>query len=340
MLEELGLRLKKQLIDTGMLDAVKVIASSTGMVNIDINDIKTFDNKVLTHVIDFETDSINDNISILKVSDFKPTDAIIAVISKGALPIDTIGRITAKIEEQLRVDLNIILGVYNDSLQTSEIRIIGLLGADCEWTEDEDTLKTSVNEELFRDKPVNLIIESDEVLANLDKDPRPTEVLKFPTPFDKDLFYYTKTMIEKDLTTIYKLQDEFDISFQKAQRAIQSLEQMKILSERNQDGKRRFLITNSRDIYNIICNTGKFITDDEKLDKIYQAGQYVLASGDTSIGGVQARFNMTFGEASGIIGKLEAYGIISVKNGINPRKILINNVHEVYLKIYGSNDNN
>ena len=339
MLEELGLRLKKQLIDTGMIDAIKLISSTTGVVNIDINDIKTFDNKVLTSVIDFETDTMSDDISILKVSDFKPTDAIIAVISKGSLPVDAIGRITAKIESQLRCDLNIILGVYVDSLQLSEIRVIGLLGADCEWTEDEDTLKSTVNEELFRDKPVTLRIESDEVLANLDKNPKPTEVLKFPTPFDKDLFYYTKTMIEKDLTTIYKLQDEFDISFQKASRAIQALEQMKILSERGSDGKRRFIITNSRDIYNIICNTGKFVSDDEKLDKIYQAGQYVLASGDTSIGGIQARFNMTFGEASGIIGKLEAYGIISVKNGINPRKILINNVHEVYLKIYGSENN-
>ena len=339
MLEELGLRLKKQLIDTGMIDAIKLISSTTGVVNIDINDIKTFDNKVLTSVIDFETDTMSDDISILKVSDFKPTDAIIAVISKGSLPVDAIGRITAKIESQLRCDLNIILGVYVDSLQLSEIRVIGLLGADCEWTEDEDTLKTTVNEELFRDKPVTLKIESDEVLANLDKNPKPTEVLKFPTPFDKDLFYYTKTMIEKNLTTIYKLQDEFDISFQKASRAIQALEQMKILSERGSDGKRRFIITNSRDIYNIICNTGKFVSDDEKLDKIYQAGQYVLASGDTSIGGIQARFNMTFGEASGIIGKLEAYGIISVKNGINPRKILINNVHEVYLKIYGSENN-
>ena len=339
MLEEWGLRLKKQLIDTGMIDAIKLISSTTGVVNIDINDIKTFDNKVLTSVIDFETDTMSDDISILKVSDFKPTDAIIAVISKGSLPVDAIGRITAKIESQLRCDLNIILGVYVDSLQLSEIRVIGLLGADCEWTEDEDTLKSTVNEELFRDKPVTLKIESDEVLANLDKNPKPTEVLKFPTPFDKDLFYYTKTMIEKDLTTIYKLQDEFDISFQKASRAIQALEQMKILSERGSDGKRRFIITNSRDIYNIICNTGKFVSDDEKLDKIYQAGQYVLASGDTSIGGIQARFNMTFGEASGIIGKLEAYGIISVKNGINPRKILINNVHEVYLKIYGSENN-
>ncbi len=339
MLEELGLRLKKQLIDTGMIDAIKLISSTTGVVNIDINDIKTFDNKVLTSVIDFETDTMSDDISILKVSDFKPTDAIIAVISKGSLPVDAIGRITAKIESQLRCDLNIILGVYVDSLQLSEIRVIGLLGADCEWTEDEDTLKSTVNEELFRDRPVTLKIESDEVLANLDKNPKPTEVLKFPTPFDKDLFYYTKTMIEKDLTTIYKLQDEFDISFQKASRAIQALEQMKILSERGSDGKRRFIITNSRDIYNIICNTGKFVSDDEKLDKIYQAGQYVLASGDTSIGGIQARFNMTFGEASGIIGKLEAYGIISVKNGINPRKILINNVHEVYLKIYGSENN-
>ena len=339
MLEELGLRLKKQLIDTGMIDAIKLISSTTGVVNIDINDIKTFDNKVLTSVIDFETDTMSDDISILKVSDFKPTDAIIAVISKGSLPVDAIGRITAKIESQLRCDLNIILGVYVDSLQLSEIRVIGLLGADCEWTEDEDTLKSTVNEELFRDKPVTLKIESDEVLANLDKNPKPTEVLKFPTPFDKDLFYYTKTMIEKDLTTIYKLQDEFDISFQKASRSIQALEQMKILSERGSDGKRRFIITNSRDIYNIICNTGKFVSDDEKLDKIYQAGQYVLASGDTSIGGIQARFNMTFGEASGIIGKLEAYGIISVKNGINPRKILINNVHEVYLKIYGSENN-
>ena len=339
MLEELGLRLKKQLIDTGMIDAIKLISSTTGVVNIDINDIKTFDNKVLTSVIDFETDTMSDDISILKVSDFKPTDAIIAVISKGSLPVDAIGRITAKIESQLRCDLNIILGVYVDSLQLSEIRVIGLLGADCEWTEDEDTLKSTVNEELFRDKPVTLKIESDEVLANLDKNPKPTEVLKFPTPFDKDLFYYTKTMIEKDLTTIYKLQDEFDISFQKASRAIQALEQLKILSERGSDGKRRFIITNSRDIYNIICNTGKFVSDDEKLDKIYQAGQYVLASGDTSIGGIQARFNMTFGEASGIIGKLEAYGIISVKNGINPRKILINNVHEVYLKIYGSENN-
>lgn len=339
MLEELGLRLKKQLIDTGMIDAIKLISSTTGVVNIDINDIKTFDNKVLTSVIDFETDTMSDDISILKVSDFKPTDAIIAVISKGSLPVDAIGRITAKIESQLRCDLNIILGVYVDSLQLSEIRVIGLLGADCEWTEDEDTLKTTVNEELFRDRPVSLRIESDEVLANLDKNPKPTEVLKFPTPFDKDLFYYTKTMIEKDLTTIYKLQDEFDISFQKASKAIQALEQMKILSERGSDGKRRFIITNSRDIYNIICNTGKFVSDDEKLDKIYQAGQYVLASGDTSIGGIQARFNMTFGEASGIIGKLEAYGIISVKNGINPRKILINNVHEVYLKIYGSENN-
>ncbi|MBR6287970.1 MAG: hypothetical protein IKR19_01325, partial [Acholeplasmatales bacterium] len=319
--------------------AIKLISSTTGVVNIDINDIKTFDNKVLTSVIDFETDTMSDDISILKVSDFKPTDAIIAVISKGSLPVDAIGRITAKIESQLRCDLNIILGVYVDSLQLSEIRVIGLLGADCEWTEDEDTLKSTVNEELFRDKPVTLKIESDEVLANLDKNPKPTEVLKFPTPFDKDLFYYTKTMIEKDLTTIYKLQDEFDISFQKASRAIQALEQMKILSERGSDGKRRFIITNSRDIYNIICNTGKFVSDDEKLDKIYQAGQYVLASGDTSIGGIQARFNMTFGEASGIIGKLEAYGIISVKNGINPRKILINNVHEVYLKIYGSENN-
>ena len=339
MLEELGLRLKKQLIDTGMIDAIKLISSTTGVVNIDINDIKTFDNKVLTSVIDFETDTMSDDISILKVSDFKPTDAIIAVISKGSLPVDAIGRITAKIESQLRCDLNIILGVYVDSLQLSEIRVIGLLGADCEWTEDEDTLKSTFNEELFRDKPVTLKIESDEVLANLDKNPKPTEVLKFPTPFDKDLFYYTKTMIEKDLTTIYKLQDEFDISFQKASRSIQALEQMKILSERGSDGKRRFIITNSRDIYNIICNTGKFVSDDEKLDKIYQAGQYVLASGDTSIGGIQARFNMTFGEASGIIGKLEAYGIISVKNGINPRKILINNVHEVYLKIYGSENN-
>jgi len=339
MLEELGLRLKKQLIDTGMIDAIKLISSTTGVVNIDINDIKTFDNKVLTSVIDFETDTMSDDISILKVSDFKPTDAIIAVISKGSLPVDAIGRITAKIESQLRCDLNIILGVYVDSLQLSEIRVIGLLGADCEWTEDEDTLKTTVNEELFRDRPVSLRIESDEVLANLDKNPKPTEVLKFPTSFDKDLFYYTKTMIEKDLTTIYKLQDEFDISFQKASKAIQALEQMKILSERGSDGKRRFIITNSRDIYNIICNTGKFVSDDEKLDKIYQAGQYVLASGDTSIGGIQARFNMTFGEASGIIGKLEAYGIISVKNGINPRKILINNVHEVYLKIYGSENN-
>ncbi|MBQ6783014.1 MAG: hypothetical protein IJP63_03265 [Acholeplasmatales bacterium] len=339
MLEELGLRLKKQLIDTGMIDAIKLISSTTGVVNIDINDIKTFDNKVLTSVIDFETDTMSDDISILKVSDFKPTDAIIAVISKGSLPVDAIGRITAKIESQLRCDLNIILGVYVDSLQLSEIRVIGLLGADCEWTEDEDTLKTTVNEELFRDRPVSLRIESDEVLANLDKNPKPTEVLRFPTPFDKDLFYYTKTMIEKDLTTIYKLQDEFDISFQKASKAIQALEQMKILSERGSDGKRRFIITNSRDIYNIICNTGKFVSDDEKLDKIYQAGQYVLASGDTSIGGIQARFNMTFGEASGIIGKLEAYGIISVKNGINPRKILINNVHEVYLKIYGSENN-
>ena len=339
MLEELGLRLKKQLIDTGMIDAIKLISSTTGVVNSDINDIKTFDNKVLTSVIDFETDTMSDDISILKVSDFKPTDAIIAVISKGSLPVDAIGRITAKIESQLRCDLNIILGVYVDSLQLSEIRVIGLLGADCEWTEDEDTLKSTVNEELFRDKPVTLKIESDEVLANLDKNPKPTEVLKFPTPFDKDLFYYTKTMIEKDLTTIYKLQDEFDISFQKASRAIQALEQMKILSERGSDGKRRFIITNSRDIYNIICNTGKFVSDDEKLHKIYQAGQYVLASGDTSIGGIQARFNMTFGEASGIIGKLEAYGIISVKNGINPRKILINNVHEVYLKIYGSENN-
>lgn len=339
MLEELGLRLKKQLIDTGMIDAIKLISSTTGVVNIDINDIKTFDNKVLTSVIDFETDTMSDDISILKVSDFKPTDAIIAVISKGSLPVDAIGRITAKIESQLRCDLNIILGVYVDSLQLSEIRVIGLLGADCEWTEDEDTLKTTVNEELFRDRPVSLRIESDEVLANLDKNPKPTEVLKFPTPFDKDLFYYTKIMIEKDLTTIYKLQDEFDISFQKASKAIQALEQMKILSERGSDGKRRFIITNSRDIYNIICNTGKFVSDDEKLDKIYQAGQYVLASGDTSIGGIQARFNMTFGEASGIIGKLEAYGIISVKNGINPRKILINNVHEVYLKIYGSENN-
>ena len=339
MLEELGLRLKKQLIDTGMIDAIKLISSTTGVVNIDINDIKTFDNKVLTSVIDFETDTMSDDISILKVSDFKPTDAIIAVISKGSLPVDAIGRITAKIESQLRCDLNIILGVYVDSLQLSEIRVIGLLGADCEWTEDEDTLKTTVNEELFRDRPVSLRIESDEVLANLDKNPKPTEVLRFPTSFDKDLFYYTKTMIEKDLTTIYKLQDEFDISFQKASKAIQALEQMKILSERGSDGKRRFIITNSRDIYNIICNTGKFVSDDEKLDKIYQAGQYVLASGDTSIGGIQARFNMTFGEASGIIGKLEAYGIISVKNGINPRKILINNVHEVYLKIYGSENN-
>jgi len=339
MLEELGLRLKKQLIDTGMIDAIKLISSTTGVVNIDINDIKTFDNKVLTSVIDFETDTMSDDISILKVSDFKPTDAIIAVISKGSLPVDAIGRITAKIESQLRCDLNIILGVYVDSLQLSEIRVIGLLGADCEWTEDEDTLKTTVNEELFRDRPVSLRIESDEVLANLDKNPKPTEVLKFPTSFDKDLFYYTKTMIEKDLTTIYKLQDEFDISFQKASKAIQALEQMKILSERGSDGKRKFIITNSRDIYNIICNTGKFVSDDEKLDKIYQAGQYVLASGDTSIGGIQARFNMTFGEASGIIGKLEAYGIISVKNGINPRKILINNVHEVYLKIYGSENN-
>ena len=339
MLEELGLRLKKRLIDTGMIDAIKLISSTTGVVNIDINDIKTFDNKVLTSVIDFETDTMSDDISILKVSDFKPTDAIIAVISKGSLPVDAIGRITAKIESQLRCDLNIILGVYVDSLQLSEIRVIGLLGADCEWTEDEDTLKSTVNEELFRDKPVTLKIESDEVLANLDKNPKPTEVLKFPTPFDKDLFYYTKTMIEKDLTTIYKLQDEFDISIQKASKAIQALEQMKILSERGSDGKRRFIITNSRDIYNIICNTGKFVSDDEKLDKIYQAGQYVLASGDTSIGGIQARFNMTFGEASGIIGKLEAYGIISVKNGINPRKILINNVHEVYLKIYGSENN-
>ncbi|MBO5542798.1 MAG: hypothetical protein J5936_05095, partial [Acholeplasmatales bacterium] len=308
MLEELGLRLKKQLIDTGMIDAIKLISSTTGVVNIDINDIKTFDNKVLTSVIDFETDTMSDDISILKVSDFKPTDAIIAVISKGSLPVDAIGRITAKIESQLRCDLNIILGVYVDSLQLSEIRVIGLLGADCEWTEDEDTLKTTVNEELFRDRPVSLRIESDEVLANLDKNPKPTEVLRFPTPFDKDLFYYTKTMIEKDLTTIYKLQDEFDISFQKASKAIQALEQMKILSERGSDGKRRFIITNSRDIYNIICNTGKFVSDDEKLDKIYQAGQYVLASGDTSIGGIQARFNMTFGEASGIIGKLEAYG--------------------------------
>ncbi len=340
MLEELGLRLKKQLIDTGMLDAIKKIALSTGTVNIDINDLKTFDNKVLTHVIDFDTDTINDDISILKVSDFKPTDAIIAVISKGTLPLDTIGRITAKIEAQLRCDLNIILGVYNDSLQLSEIRIIGLLGADCEWTDDEDNLRYSVNDELFRDKPVSLKIESDEILANLDKNPKPTEVLKFPTPFDKDLFYYTKTMIEKDLTTIYKLQDEFDISFQKASKAITALEQMKILSERGSDGKRRFIITNSRDIYNIICNTAKFTTDDEKLDKIYQAGQYVLASGDTSIGGIQARFNMTFGEAAGIIGRLEAYGIVSVKNGINPRKILINNVHEVYLKIYGNEDKN
>ena len=339
MLEELGLRLKKQLIDTGIIDSIKLISSTTGVVNIDINDIKTFDNKVLTSVIDFETDTMSDDISILKVSDLKPTDAIIAVISKGSLPVDAIGRITAKIESQLRCDLNIILGVYVDSLQLSEIRVIGLLGADCEWTEDEDTLKTTVNEELFRDRPVSLRIESDEVLANLDKNPKPTEVLKFPTSFDKDLFYYTKTMIEKDLTTIYKLQDEFDISFQKASKAIQALEQMKILSERGSDGKRRFIITNSRDIYNIICNTGKFVSDDEKLDKIYQAGQYVLASGDTSIGGIQARFNMTFGEASGIIGKLEAYGIISVKNGINPRKILINNVHEVYLKIYGSENN-
>ena len=67
MLEELGLRLKKQLIDTGMLDAIKKIALSTGTVNIDINDLKTFDNKVLTHVIDFDTDTINDDITISSI---------------------------------------------------------------------------------------------------------------------------------------------------------------------------------------------------------------------------------------------------------------------------------
>lgn len=338
MLEELGLRLKKQLIDTGMLDSVKKIASMTGNVNIDINDIKTFDNKILTHVIDFETDSLKDSISILKISDFKPKDAIIAIISKGALPLDTIGNITNKIESDLRVDLNIILGVYQDTSLVSEIRIIGLLGADCEWTDDEDELKTSINQELFRDKKVEIKIESDEILSNLDKNPRPSEVLKFPSPFDKMLFYYTKIMIEKNLTNINKIQDEFDISFIKAQKIITSLENMGILSKRGADSKRRFLITNSRDIYNIICNTGKFTSDDEKLDKIYQAGQYVLASGDTSIAGIQSRFNMAFGEAAGIVGKLEAYGIISVKNGISPRKILINNVHEVYLKIYGSEE--
>lgn len=338
MLEELGLRLKKQLIETGMLDSIKKIASMTGNVNIDINDIKTFDNKVLTHVLDYETDSLKDNISILKVSDFKPTDAIIAIISKGALPLDTIGGITNKIETELRADLNTILGVYQDINQVSEVRIIGLFGADCEWTDSEDELKSSINLELFRDKKVDIKIESDEILANLDRNPKPTEVLKFPTPFDKMLFYYSKTMIEKDLTNINKIQDEFDISFIKAQKIITSLEDMGILSKKDSNSKRRFLITNSRDIYNIICNTGKFTSDDEKLDKIYQAGQYVLASGDTSIAGIQSRFNMAFGEAAGIIGKLEAYGIISVKNGISPRKILINNVHEVYLKIYGSEE--
>ena len=40
MLEELGLRLKKQLIDTGMLDAIKLISSTTGVVNIDIMILK------------------------------------------------------------------------------------------------------------------------------------------------------------------------------------------------------------------------------------------------------------------------------------------------------------
>ena len=272
-----------------------------------INDIvknNDIDIVVCENIDDIENPSLIYN----KLTDNIPNNAVVSLIVNSNITIKSIYNILNEIKEKTNPKLNIAYGFsIDDELNKNNAKILAIFTSKYEEAEIE---------------PIKV-----------EEQPKPKAVLKFANPEDRSLFEITKIMIEKEITSINLLQNEFGYGFNRSSSIFQKLEDLGIISKR-EDGKRRFLITNTKDIYNTICNHNLYISPDELNAKVYTAGQYILASGDTSINGIVNRFGYSFSEGLELVTILEDKGVLSKKEGTNPRRLLINNIHELYSCIY------
>lgn len=307
--EDLERKLKKYGIYES---AVDVFSKDRGLIDLELDDLaNTIRNKEIVLLADDTISDDNIRISFRRYVDAEPTDCVLNITASNNI---TLGKVDEIIESVKRFgsNVNTVFGIrIDDKIKPGQIKVLAIL------TREENPSDQVVEEEI-------------EYIA-----PKPKTVLRFANPDDRSLFDVAKIMLEKDITAVNALQVETNFGFNKASKVFSDLENLGIISKR-ENGKRRFLITDINEIYSIICDHDNYVSKDELNAKIYAMGQYILATKDTSVNGIINRFGYTFNEATQYISILEDRKVITEKNENGQRRVIVNNIHELYECVYNS----
>lgn len=154
---------------------------------------------------------------------------------------------------------------------------------------------------------------------------------------DKDLIYsIVEYCIEENTCSINLIQSKFSIGFNKTARIINLLEDLKIVSKKEDTNKRTILVDKIQ-AKEIISNsdftlmvTSKpidssqvYIATEEDDELVFNIAKYCIEENACSINLIQSKFSIGFNRASSIISQLEEKGIVSKKQDTKPREILV-----------------
>ena len=305
---QLGKEFYEGIIKLDFLSDLKDIMNENGLISIDLPDLKAISSNELVGVISKESNDFEEAIEIKKLIDKKPTDCIVKISSELDIKLSDIDKIIKNIKV-FNNDMNIIYGYEPTNNLLSKYKLQAIF--------------------TYNDKSHNsLNKKEDELESNKDSNSSLDE---------KELLYEIALHIKKEQTvSINSIQTEFCLGFNKASSFIAKLEKLGIISARYKGEERKLLINDEKKIKEVIyndnekevININKYISYDEK-DLMYEIALHIVNGCPISINCIQNDFAIGFNRTFRMFEKLEELGIISKRDGIKPRRLLINDTEKI-----------
>ena len=99
-----------ELLKLGFIKEVEEIVNNSGIINIDIEDIKEVLNSELVGVLVVSTNDLDIDYKLNRVSDKKPTKCLLNLASKEDVKLTDIQKLVDNLKNTFNPDLNVIFG--------------------------------------------------------------------------------------------------------------------------------------------------------------------------------------------------------------------------------------
>lgn len=230
--EALPTKFYNELAQCDFLKDLDEIVNGDSIINIDIYDIKVISASRLVGTISQCFKDLKDDYNIKLISDEEPTDCIFCITGNKEIRLAEVNNLLDKLRD-IYPNLNIIFGTKIDENFNLGIKVQAIL-----------TLHT------------DLSFETEEPVSSDKEVSEKKEIKKLFKEYkdEKELLYDIALYCIDNNISLNNIQNEFNLGFNRASKLLESLENLRIISEKIQTSPRKILISDKNIIKEKIDN--------------------------------------------------------------------------------------